>query len=252
MALLDWSMSMIGYPAHRRCGVPVVGLSHMSVHAALRFAEAHGLFTGWVVSSGPAPHLEGLRPEVPTWVALAEFFVERRVAYTEGMISGALTFVHAVPADGQPPEDRSIEAWAESLRKPWVQVIDNEVAYWGGVDDVLVDALLCWHLCERPIDKPWTQTSLEPEGAAVLRRQLFATGLTRNLSLCRNGWRTAVDLWSGVHHRCMLDHGVHPPLSSIQQGWRAQLRGDVWSVQELDGNCPLDDERGRVTPPVQR
>ncbi len=252
MALLDWPMTLIGYPAHRRCGVPVVGVSHMTTHQALRFAEATGMFTGWILADGPAPQVEGILPDTPTWVALAEFFVERRVAYTEGMVSGSLVFASAVPADGRPPADRSLATWAAGQGKPWVEVVDNELAYWGGLDNARMEALLRWFIASRPLDRDWRETVLEPQTASELRAGLFHTGLTRNLALTRAGRKPSVDLWGGVHHRCMLDHESLPPPSAVGNGWRLALRGTTWQARPLEGISPLDDERARITPPVER
>ena len=52
MALLNWSMTMIGYPAHARSASRVVGLTHMTTHEALQFAENLGVSAGWLQVEG--------------------------------------------------------------------------------------------------------------------------------------------------------------------------------------------------------
>ena len=102
MPILNWSSTILGYPAHARSAVPVIALSHMNTHEALRFAESIGLFTGWIITEQPQPLLQGLLEGKPSWVSLAEMFVERRIVKTEGMVSGSVVFTAAVPADGDP------------------------------------------------------------------------------------------------------------------------------------------------------
>ena len=97
MPILNWSSTILTYPAHARSAVPVIALSHMNTHEALRFAESIGLFTGWVITEQPQPLLQGLLEGKPSWVSLAEMFVERRIVKTEGMVSGSVIFTAAVP-----------------------------------------------------------------------------------------------------------------------------------------------------------
>jgi len=109
-ASLNWSMTIVGYPKHQRSGTTVVGVSHMTTHEVMRFAEALNFYTGWLLSEGAQPQLEGVRAGRPMWIALAEMFAERRIVKTEGIASGALVFAAAAAANGQPPGDRSLIA----------------------------------------------------------------------------------------------------------------------------------------------
>src|SRR5258708_2739440 len=148
MALLNWSMTMIGYPAHARSASRVVGLTHMTTHEALQFAEvlgelqglvgSHvgqqfaenlGVSAGWLQVEGSQPQLERIREGTRVGVSLPELFATSRVIDTQGVASGALTFVAADPARGKPPTDRSLIAWAEEQAAPWLEVIDNDAAY---------------------------------------------------------------------------------------------------------------------------
>ena len=176
MPLLDWSMNIVGYPPHQRSGSAVVGVTHMSTHTALRVAEALGLYTGWLQAEGEQPQLEGIEVRDPAWVVLAELFVEQRVAYTEGVVSGSLVFGAAVPANGQPPRDRSLIAWTEAGGRPWMQIVDNENVYFGGLDEAGIDLLLSWFLCQKPLDLEWREQTLDPDAGAALRRGLFQHG----------------------------------------------------------------------------
>lgn len=248
MGLLDWSMTILGYPAHRLSGAAVVGVSHMSTHAALRFAEGIGCYTGWIVADSDQPQLEGLRAGEPTWVALAELFVEGRVANTEGVVSGSLVFASAVPASGPPPEDRSLIAWAEEGGRAWLEVRDNETAYFGGLSDAALEGLLAWFACQRPLDADWRATRFEPSLAEDLRGGLFDHGWTRNGSLVATGRRPQVELWAGVHERSVLEHHEVHRLSAVHRGLRLTLAGDTWRGAEIEGPCPLDDHTGRSVP----
>lgn len=246
--MLDWSMTMLGYPAHRRGRLPVVGISHLSTHQALRLAEQLGIYTGWLVAETDQPHLENMVPGLPHWVALAELFVENRVANTTGVVSGSTVFAAAVPANGRPPSDRSLISWAEESSRPWVQIVDNEHAYWGGLSDEALDKLVLWFLNQAPLDGAWQRQSLHPQLAPQLRNGLFEHGWTRNGSLIRRGWSTTLELWGGIHERCVLDHDPGLPLGEVQTGLRLQLRGNKWRGEDLPGPCPLNDGSGRATP----
>jgi hypothetical protein len=251
MPLLDWSMNIVGYRPPQRSGAAVVGVTHMNTHAALRVAEELGLYTGWLHAEGQQPQLEGIEARDPVWVVLAELFVEQRIAKTEGVVSGSLTFGAAVPANGQPPRDRSLIAWTEAGRRPWMQVVDNENVYFGGLDDAGVDQLLCWFLSQRPLNQDWREVHLAEGGAAVLRRGLFEHGWSRNGDLVMTGWRPTVDLWAGVHALSPLEHDEMQRLSSLQKGVRVACKSGEWAVRPLvDEDCPLDDETGRAAPRI--
>ena len=243
-------MTIIGYTEHQLSGARVVGVSHMSTHAALRFAESIGLFTGWLITESEQPQLEGIQSGAPTWVALAEMFVEGRVANTEGIVSGTVIFAAAVPANGKPPRDRSMKTWAEEGGRVWIEVIDNETAYIGGLDDDGVDKLLQWFVAQLPLNLDWRETDFEDEIRSDLRSGLFEHGWTRNCSLVTSGWRTSVDLWSGVHARCVLPHDDLKHLNSQPMGVRLSLKGECWHGRTLGDACPLDVDTGRATPPL--
>ena len=73
MALLDWSMSMLGYRAHRCSGQPVVAVTHQPAHTALRLAQHCGFDRGWLLADGPAQAID-LTDERPHWVRLGSSF----------------------------------------------------------------------------------------------------------------------------------------------------------------------------------
>lgn len=246
MAISNWSMNVIGYPAHRRSGSPVVGVSHMSTHEVLRFAEVLQLATGWLRAEGSQPQLERVRGNDTSWVSLAELFADRRVVMTDGLASGSLVFVAARPAHGTPPADRTLAAWAVERQLTWVEVIDNEIAYWGGLKPPQVDRLLAWFLCQRPLDRDWRATRLPPPLAGRLRHGLFEHGWTRNLELVKTGKRPSVDLWGGIHATCILDHAALPAPSRVNTGFHFALAGDEWEGAELGGRCPLNDDNGKL------
>jgi hypothetical protein len=179
-------------------------------------------------------------------VALAEMFADRRVVMTDGIASGTLTFVAAVPATGQPPGDRALTAWADDRQLPWVEVIDNEVAYWGGLTAGQVDRLLAWFCCQRPVDQDWRAVRVAAPVAARLRAGLFEHGWTRNLALVREGKKPTVDLWGGVHGSCILDHRHLPLPSQVHTGVRLALVGEEWTAKDLGDRCSLSDDTGKL------
>jgi hypothetical protein len=243
---LNWSMTAVGYRRHTRNAVAVVGLSHMSTHNVLRFAEDLQLYTGWLQTEGAQPQLEGMRAaDRPTWVALTEMFAEQRVVKTEGIASGTLTFVAAVPAHGQPPAGALI-AWADERSLPWVEVVDNEVAYWGGLADAQIDRLMTWFCCQRPLTCDWRTTTIDPRLAARLRHGLFEHGWTRNLELAKVGRKVTQDLWGGVHASCILEHVNLMPPSRIGQGLRITLAGTEFAATDIGDRCVLDDATGKL------
>lgn len=246
MASPNWSMTAIGYPAHRRSGARVVGLSHMSTHEVLRFAEALQLTTGWLRAEGSQPQLERMRPGEATWVQLSELFADRRVVMTDGLASGSLVFVAATGADGHPPADRPLTVWADDRRLPWVEVIDNEIAYWGGLDNAACDRLLGWFLAQRPVDSDWKTATVPAPVAARLRAGLFDHGWTRNLALARPGRSPVVELWGGVHASCILDHAGYVTPSRVNTGVRLTLVDGAWQAKDLGARSPLADETGKL------
>ncbi|HYE04737.1 MAG TPA: hypothetical protein VEL07_04370 [Planctomycetota bacterium] len=246
MRAQNWSMTILGYRRHQRRAAAMVGVSNMSTHNVMRFAEALSLYTGWLHASGSQPQLEGVRAHRPTWVALAELFADRRIAMTEGVTSGSLVFVAAVPAAGQPPTDRPLAQWADEQRLPWVEVVDNEIAYWGGLDDAQSDRLMAWFCCQRPLDGDWRTTTFDPPTAARLRAGLFDHGWTRNLELVRPGKKPTCELWGGVHQACILDHRQAPVPSQVHDGVRLTLADGTWTGKDIADRCALSDETGKI------
>lgn len=246
MAITNWSMSILGYPAHTRGAARVVGVSHMSTHEALRFAEHLGLGAGWLLAEGAQPQLERVRQGAPLGVSLVELFADSRVVKTEGMASGSLIFVAAPLHRGQPPADRPLTDWADSNGNPWVEVVDNEVAYWGGLSDAQIDRLLALFLCRRPVDADYRLGEWNPKAAARLRAGLCEHGWSRNLDLAKRS-PPQCELWGGIHRTCCLDHTNRPLLSQINIGVRVTLDAGRWELKELFNTpCPLADETGKL------
>ncbi len=245
MALLNWSMSIIGYPAHARSGSRVIGVSHMSTFVVMRFLEDIGIVSGWLLAEGSQPQLERVRAGSATWVGLPELFSERRVVKTEGLASGRLMFAAAPKTSQPPPSDRPLSAWAESHQQPWVEVVDNETAYWGGLSDAHIGRLLTWFVCQRPLEHDWRKVSIEPRTLAIMRHGMLEHGWTRNLGLVKAD-KGVTDLWGGVHRKCLLDHQHHPQPGHVQAGLRLRLEfGEIFGKDILE-RCPLSDETGKT------
>ncbi|MCK6490755.1 MAG: hypothetical protein L6R48_21095 [Planctomycetes bacterium] len=242
MATQNWSMTLTGYPAHARSGTRVVGATHMSTFAALRLAEAMGIASGWLFAEGNQPQLAGVRAGAPVFVQVGQALSARMVVQTEGLASGSLVFAAAAKTDGEPLTGRTLIAWAEAKQRPWVEVVDNEQTYWGGLDDRQLGRLLAWFLGQRPLDLDWLKLRIEPRTQARLALGLFEHGWTRNLELVR---RERMDVWGGVHRRCPLDHGHLPPPSQVHRCLR--LRWELGEIEgrEAEDRCPLDDETGK-------
>ena len=254
MALLNWSMTMMGYQAHARSGVRMVGVTHMSTFAVMRFLESSGVVSGWLMAEGAQPQLERVRTGAATWVGLTDLFRERRVVKTEGLANGRLVFAAAptTPTGGgsptPPPSDRPITAWAEARGVLWVEIVDNEYAYWGNLDDQRLGQLLAWFACQRPLDADWRQFRFEPRTFGQLRHGLFEHGWTRNLGLTRAD-KATTDLWGGVHRGCQVEGAATAPaLGRIQSGLRLRLDAGEISGKELSERCPLADETGKTSP----
>lgn len=247
MALQDWPFSLIGYPEHQRSGVPVIGVSHLSTHTALRLAESMGISGGWLQTEGVAGAcLEGAESSEPTWAELAHMFLEQRVAYTEGMVSGSLRFVASTDAHEAVPQDRELCDWAEEQGRLWIEVIDNEYAYLGNLQIEQIDRLLCWYCAQRPVDQNWREHRIDKRLAGLLRDGLFEHGWTRNGALVQVARKAQVPLWGGIHEQCILDHDQCPSLSSVGLVVNAQLSGSKWSGKAKSQACPLNDVTGRL------
>ena len=248
MALLNWSMTTIGYPAHARSASRVVGLTHMSTHDALHFIEVQGWSTGWLQVEGSQPQLERIREGTRVDVNLPELFASSRIIQTEGVASGALVFVAVDPSLGKPPVDRSLITWAEANGAPWLEVIDNDAAYFGGLSDTQIDALLAWFLSRRPADLEWRKTVIDPRLAARLRHGLFEHGWTRNLELVKAGRKVIADLWGGVHRKCLLDQSTMGVPTAVQSGLRLTYDSGTWTGKDIsDQRCVLNDDTGKLT-----
>lgn len=243
MPNLNWSMTITGYPAHARSGTRVVGVSHMSTFTALRVAEGLGLVGGWVFLEGSQPQLTGLRAGACTPVVLSQLFSAGMVVQTEGLANGSLVFAAADPDGSEPLSGRSLIAWAEAKSVPWVEVIDNEICYWGGLDDTRLAKLLTWFLCQRPVDQDWRRVVLEPRAFGRLRHGLFDHGWTRNLELVQ---RDRQDLWAGVHATCQLEHSRLPQPTRVATGIRVRLDLGEFTAKDLHERCPIYDESGRA------
>ncbi len=244
MATQNWSMSITGYPAHARSGARVVGVSHLSTFSALRQAEGFGLSGGWLFAEGAQPQLDGLRAGAPQYVKLTDLFATRMVVQTEGLANGSLVFAAGRPEDGEPLSGRSLIAWAEAKGQPWVEVIDNEFGYWGGLDDARLAKLLAWFLSQRPLDLDWRKQVIEGRTLAKLRHGLFEHGWTRNVGLAVPGRHQ--DLWAGIHLTCPLEHTKLPLPSRVSSGLR--LRADLgeFTGRESPDRCPINDESGKA------
>ncbi len=243
MSIQNWSMTVAGYPAHTRSGVRVVGVTHMSTYAALSVAQAMGLDRGWLFAEGSLPQLAGLRAGACTQLRLSETLAAGLVVQTEGLANGSLVFAGASPEPGEPLSGRSLIAWAEARNQPWVEVIDNEIAYWGGLDDARVGKLLAWFLCQRPFVGDWRKLVFEPRALGRLRHGLFEHGWTRNLGLVRSDRQ---DLWAGVHQACALEHSRLSLPSKVGSGVRVTLSLGEFTLREIPERCPINDETGKA------
>ncbi len=246
MPLLNWSMTMIGYHAHALSGARVLGVSHMSAFAALAFARDLGLRHGWLQTTGPGAQIPGKPPGAISYAAISDLLEDMRSARTEGLVSGSLLLAAVPRTAGEPPQGAHLRPWAESRRSPWVQVIDNEHAYWGGLDDQQTLRLLTWFLCQRPIEVDWRKVVMDQRAVVRLRGGLLEHGWTRNLELVRAD-RGTTDLWGGVHRSCLLDHGHLSAPSRVGMGLRLRLDlGEITAREITDLRCPLNDETGRA------
>jgi len=240
-------MTAIGYPPHAKAGVRVVGISHMSTFAALRFCEDIGIRTGWILAEGSQHQLDQVEAGTPTWVALGKLFADARIVQTEGLASGRFIFAAATPAAGRPLADRPLTAWAEQHHQPWLEVVDNEMCLWGGLADPQLSRLLAWYVCQRPLDVDWKSVRVESRCFARLRQGLFEHGWTRNLALV-NPDRKTCDLWGGAHRTCMLDHTGLPQPGQANSGVRLRLDLGEMSASELTERCPVADDTGKLAP----
>jgi len=247
VVLLNWSMNIAGYPPHTRSASRVVGVTHMSTFAAMRFLEDLGIVNGWLLAEGTQPQLERVRAGQATQVGLKEMFSERRVVNSEGLASGTVMFAASPRSAEPPPTDRSLAMWAESRSQPWMEMVDNETAYLGGLEDAHLDRLLAWFLNQRPIDQDWRKMRIDRKTLALLRHGLFEHGWTRNLGLVKPD-RQITDLWGGIHRHASLEIRHHPRPTTVQVGLRLRQEfGEIFSRDILE-RCPLDDDNGKTTP----
>lgn len=246
MAVANWSMSVLGFPAHARAVVPVVAVTHMSTFLAMRFAEKVGLATGWMQAEGDHPQLDRLSVERPTWVALPDLFSQSRIVATEGLAPGRLVLA-AATTTGQQPDARPLAEWAAAHGLPWIEIVDNEVCYWGGLDDKRTERLLAWFILQRQNDGDWARCAVDRRLSARLRQGLFEHGWTRCLALARPE-RRATDLWGGLHRTSLIRGHAAPALSQVQSGLRIRLDLGELIGSELTETCPLADETGKLVP----
>ncbi len=235
MPITDWSMSILGYQKHVYSGSEVIGVSHISTHDALVIADAVGLDSGWIWCDEMAAQLEDLAADRATWNKLDTLFEEERVIKTEGMVGGMLSFVAAaedltppestqstdsVAMSGSKPhtEERLPREWAEDKGCAWLESVDNEMAYFGGLNEAQQRQLMIWFLCRRPLDGQWRSMSVDDACWAELRRGVFNGGWTRNCNLVEDGRRVRQEIWGGVHEHCALDIADRPRLSLINSG----------------------------------
>jgi len=244
MPLLDWSSSLIGYREHQLRASRVLGVHPSTIHGALRLAEELQLYTGWMQADAAPAHVVGLTDTSPNWSILAELFVERRVALTEGPVGGEVVFVATAPAHGEPPRDQGLLSWAEQLGQPWLQVIDNEMAFWGHLQPWQEQVVLRWFLEQVPLPSQ-RHRQVEHGLAEELLGAACQHGLTRNASQVQDQQQA---LWAGIHDDCPLPHRHCPLLSQVDQGWRIQREDTRWCRDQLLEGCKLDDRRGRCKP----
>ena len=253
MALLNWSMSLQGYPAQSLATRPAIGMSHISTYQLLRLFQGVGVRSGWLLDTSASDQVAGLDAGQVNWVDLDELFLGERVALTEGLVSGSLVFVAAASSDGTPPGDSadSLLSWAEDKQIPWARSIDNEYAYAGDLNETLITAIVTNFLSDRPLHIDWQRVTVSPTARHNLVQGLFEHGWTRNLSLVHDadGRRPTLDLWGGVFADCLLQGEGRPGLATVDLGVRLQLRGQQWEIdQVIETPCPLREESGQVRP----
>lgn len=251
MPSTDWSMSALGYDRHTKSGVEVVGITHVSTYDALVVANAIGLEGGWIWCDEMAAQVEGLPSDRPTWAPITKLFAEQRVINTEGLVGGVLTFVHA-PESPAPDANRNPQEWAEDHKCPWIEVIDNELAYWGGLNDDQQRLLLSWFCSRRPLDGQWQERQISAEAWTFIKGGLYRHGWTRNCELVNDGRKLKQEWWAGLHQQTALEHQSLAPLSAKNTGVLLRVQGPLWQASALDEQCPLDDVYGRLHPPVTK
>ncbi|NRA36763.1 MAG: hypothetical protein HRU15_01370 [Planctomycetes bacterium] len=251
MPITDWSMTILGYQKHIYSGSEVIGVSHISTHDALVIADAVGMHNGWIWCDEMAAQLEDLPSDRPTWNKLSDLFEEERVIKTEGMVGGLLSFA-AVAEDLSPKADRQPREWAEDNSAPWLESIDNEMAFFGGLSEDQQRKLMLWFLCRRPLNGQWQEMSLDDVTWADLRKGLFHGGWSRNCNLVEDGRRVRQELWCGVHENCALDIADRPRLSLVNSGLKLRSHNHAWAIESREDKCPLDDDYARLFPPVRK
>ena len=251
MPSTDWSMSILGYERHTRSGSEVIAVTHLSTHDALVLANAIGLQSGWIWCDEMAAQIEDLPSDRPTWAPLTTLFTEQRVANTEGMVGGALTFVHA-QENTEPSKDVKPQQWAAGGKRAWVEIIDNEMAYWGGLNDEQQRLLVTWFCSRRPLDGQWQSREITMETWQQIKPGLFRHGWSRNCDLVSDGRKLKQEWWAGIHAKSALHTDLTQPLSVFNQGVLLRVQGQLWIAEPLSDKCPLDDKYGRLYPPVTK
>lgn len=253
MPSTDWSMSILGYARHTRNGSAVIGVTHVSTHDALRVANAIGMQSGLIWCDDMAAQVEHLPADRPTWAPITRLFADQRVINTEGMVGGVLTFVHSQKeVHPQLDADRSPTEWAEDQGQAWIEIVDNEMAYWGGLDEEQQCRLVSWFCSRRPLDGAWEDRPIHPDSWPLIKNGLYSHGWTRNCDLVAEGRKRKQEWWAGLHQKSALEHKQAPALSALNQGLLLRVQGQQWVAEAVDDICPLDDKHGRLHPPVAR
>ncbi len=251
MPSTDWSMSLLGYERHTRSGSAVIGVTHVSTHDVLVVANAIGMQSGWIWCDEMAAQVEDLPSDRPTWAPLTKIFAEQRVINTEGMVGGLFTFVHA-QENPEPKADRNPIEWAEDGGRAWVEIVDNEMAYWGGLDEEQQQKLIQWFCSRRPLDGQWRDREVDAKAWEQIKSGLFKHGWTRNCELVTDGRKFKQEWWAGIHDKCALENDKDRHLTRLNQGLLLRVQGQSWVHEGLDDQCPLDDVHGRLHPPVTK
>ena len=83
-----------------------------------------------------------------------------------------------------------------------------------------------------------------PEGF----KRAFNHGWSINHNLVSEGRAGKVDIWGGVHERCILEHQAIHRLGSVNEGYHLTLRTATWTGEAIhEDSCPIDDITGRVS-----
>ena len=94
----------------------------------------------------------------------------------------------------------------------------------------------------------WQDVRFTTDLARRLQKGLFTHGWSINHNLVSEGRSGRVEIWGGVHERCILEHQAIHRLSSVNQGYRLTLRTSTWTGEAIEEDeCPIHDVTGRVS-----